>query len=202
MIAASPMIRLLFLIGLSSCLSLLAASPKAPSKVKQDSSWKRYVNDELGYCVNYPSRWLRGDAFDGSGMYFATGVKKFTRPLGEIDLGAVPMEEAEQLKAVPVTAVEYLANHLDGLKRFERAQKLEVFDQREVQMFGVPALIAKDRYLDPIDNSSWVDEIILAKHGDTLFRFEMECKADQLARFEPVFSYFVQTFKFDCNAKR
>jgi hypothetical protein len=177
-----------------ACASLLAwAGSSSPPKL--DTAWKKYVNKDVGYCVDYPSRWARGEAFDGAGMYFETGVKKFSRPLGEIDIGALPQQQSG-------AAGEYLQIHLQGLRKFERAERLEVLDTHEITLLDGPALFTKDRYFDPLDRAMWVDEIVLAKHGDLLFRLELVCRADQVARFEPVFSHFVNTFKFECNAKR
>ena len=188
--------RLLMLV-LWLSFSLSGGSLKTPSTRKLDSSWKRYGNKQLGYCVNFPSRWTRGEAFDGAGMYFATGVKKFSRPQGEIDVGAVPKPDVSESNLLPV---DYLQTHFENLKRFERAMRLQILDQRDTTLLGEPALFTKDRYFDPLENVIWLDEIVLAKHNDRLFRLELVCRADQIARFEPVFSHFVATFKFDCNA--
>ena len=174
--------------------SMNISGANAPSPpLRQDSSWKKYVNKDLGYCVSYPSRWRRGEAFDGAGMFFETGVKRFSKPLGEIDIGALPS---------PEDLGEIVRVHLEGLKKFERAEDMEVLERREMRLLDSPALFTKDRYFDPQDRDHWVDEILLAKHGGQLYRLELECRAEQLARFEPVFSRFVQSFKFDCNSKR
>ncbi len=186
------MFRRLRLIAFIGLLAVLCASgAKAPSTNRLDSAWKRYTNDDLGYCVSYPSRWLRGDAFDGAGMYFETGLKKFGRPEGEIDIGAF-----SDLKEV-----DYLQAHLEGLRKFERAEHLQVLDQREMPLFGEKALFTKDSYSDPLDDTEWIDEIVLVREGNMLYRLELECKKDQTVRFEPVFSHFVQSFRFDCNSK-
>ena len=191
--------RSLWTLGILASALLCATAAKAPSSNKLDAAWKRYGNKELGYCVNYPSRWQRGEAFDGAGMYFATGMKKFSRPLGEIDVGAV----LERPSAEPVLPpAEYLQIHLENLKKFERAAQLEVLEQKQMNLFGHPALFTKDRYFDPLDNRTWVDEIILARNQNRLYRLELECRADQVERFEAVFSHFVETFKFDCNFKQ
>jgi hypothetical protein len=34
--------------------------------------------------------------------------------------------------------------------------------------------------------------------NQALYTLELECRSDQLARFEPVFSHFVSTFDLDC----
>lgn len=181
--------RLLFLLG--SLTIVYAWGAKAPSTHRLDSAWKRYSNDDLGYCVSYPSRWLRGQAFDGAGMYFETGLKKYGRPAGEMDISAFSGLET----------VDYLQTHLEGLKKFERAKNLEVLDQRDMPLLGSTALFTKDSYSDPLDHTDWVDEIVLARDGQMLYRLELECRKDQIDRFEPLFVQFVQSFRFDCGSK-
>lgn len=164
---------------------------KVPSTRRLDSAWKKYSNENLGYCVDYPSRWRRGEAFDGAGMYFETGIKKLARPSGEMDIGGF-----SDLKPV-----EYLETHLEGLKKFERAEKLKVLEQREMPLLGSVALFTKDTYFDPQDHTNWVDELVLVRYSGTLYRLELECIADQVGRFEPLFAHFVQTFRVDCDSK-
>jgi hypothetical protein len=192
------------LVAVAVFLSLPAvpAFARSGDVPKQDAVWKKYSNKELGYCLSYPARWVRGEAFDGAGMYFETGVKKFSKPLGEIDIEAMSIRPSDPDAEKTSNPVEYFQVHLEGLKKFERAQQLEVLDKRLINLWGTSALFTKDRYYDPQDRATWVDEIVLAKHGEILFRLELECRADQLNRFEPVFSRFVNTFKFDCNAGR
>ena len=173
--------------------SLLGAVVYAGSTPKLDRSWKRYHNERWGYCVSYPSRWMSGDAFEGGGFFVETGMKKRSRPLGEIDIAAL---------SEPFTLLEDVQAHLDGLKKFERAEQMQVLEKREMQLLGQAALFTKDRYYDPQDRASWIDEIVFANRNQTLYRLELECRADQLVRFEPVFTYVVSTFQFDCSAKR
>jgi hypothetical protein len=135
---------------------------------------------------------MTGDAFDGSGFFVETGVKKRSRPLGEIDIAAL----SERF-----TLVDAVQAHLDGLKKFERAEQMQILEKREMQILGHAALFTKDRYYDPQDRASWIDEIVFANRNQTLYRFELECRADQLVRFEPVFTYVVSTFQFDCSSK-
>ena len=179
------------------CFQALVFAASAPHPSKQDSSWKTYSNKDLGYCISYPARWVRGEAFDGAGMYFETGVKKFSKPLGEIDVGPLSGIQPEGVSS----PVEYVQVHLDGLKKFERAQKLEVLEEHEINLVGSTALFTKDKYFDPQDRATWVDEIVLAKHGGRVFRLELACRADQLGRFEPVFTRFINSFQFECNRK-
>ncbi len=182
------------LVSCFAVLSLAGVFAHAGSTPKQDRAWKRYYNQQWGYCVSYPSRWVKEDAFEGAGIFVESGVKKYSKPLGEIDIGA--------RSAASVTLIDNVQAHLEGLKKFERAQKLELLDKREMQLFGSSALFTKDRYYDPLERASWVDEIVFASRGQTLYRLELECRADQLTRFEPVFTYLVSTFQFDCDKKR
>lgn len=179
-----------------------AASSKTVSPPKQDRAWKRYRNEQLGYCLSYPKRWLRGDAFDGTGFYVETGVKKYSKPLGEIDVGVLSPLSDNSPHTSAVSLVENLRLHLEGLKTFERAENMEVLEKRTLQFRDSPAIFTKDRYYDPQDRHTWIDEVIFVQHKDTLFRFELECSADQLARFESVFTLLLDSFQFECGAAR
>lgn len=124
-------------------------------------------------------------------MYFETGTKKYGRPSGEMDISAF-----SDLKPV-----EYLETHLEGLKKFERAENLQVLEQREMPLQGTVASFTKDTYFDPQDRTNWVEELVLAKHRGILYRLELECRADEVSRFEPLFEQFVQSFRVDCSSK-
>jgi hypothetical protein len=173
---------------------LEASDQKATSR--QDSSWKRYHNLKAAYCVSYPARWQRGDAFEGAGLFVEAGVKKRSRPTGEIDVALLPSAEPSQPR---LTLVDDLKVHLDGLKRFQRAQKLEILEQRQMNLVGSPALFSKNSYYDPMDRSSWIEEVVLVSHNEGLYRLELECRADQIDRFEKVFTTLLSTFQFDCG---
>lgn len=183
--------RLLLLSVLFSCFS----SPGASSR--QDAAWKHYQNRDPGYCVEFPARWVRGEVSEGAGMFFETGVKKFSRPLGEMDVSALSDDEMQG----NLSTVDYLQDHLEGLRKFERAERLEIVDKRETNLLNAPALFLKDSYYDPQDRATWVDEMLLARFKGRLYRLELECRADTLNRFEPVFSRFVGSFRFECNRK-
>ncbi|MBV9761391.1 MAG: hypothetical protein JO340_12565 [Acidobacteriaceae bacterium] len=188
-----------FGLGLVSMAVLCAA----PLIEKQDRTWKLYTNAQWGYCVSYPSRWLKGDAFDGAGIYVKTGLKKYSKALGEIDVGVLPDEAEPVARATPVSLVRHslvedLEMHFDGLKRFERAESIEILEKREMQIVGSSALFTKDRYYDPQERATWLEEIIFTHHNGALYRLELECRDDQLPRFEPVFQTFVRTFRFGC----
>ena len=125
-------------------------------------------------------------------MYFETGLRKFSMPIGEMDISASPS---------PDELTNIVDLHLQGLKKFERAQQVEVLERREVKFRDTAALLTKERYLDPQDKAKWVSELLLARHNKLLYRLELVCRDDQLDRFEAVFARFVNTFQFDCNVK-
>jgi len=74
-------------------------------------------------------------------------------------------------------------------------------EKRLLELSGNSALFTKDRYFDPQDATTWMDEILFVKRNDTLYRLELECRSDQVANFEPVFTHLVSTFEFDCAAQ-
>src|SRR5258708_3373071 len=119
--------------------SLLPAMVTAGGIPKQDRSWKRYYNPSFGYCVSYPSRWLRGEAFDGAGLFVKTGASRFSRPLGAIDFGVLESPPADA-RLAPINLVEDLRVHMAGLQKFERAERVEVLETRELQFRGHSAL--------------------------------------------------------------
>ena len=169
---------------------------------KLDSAWKRYHNPEWGYCVSYPSRWIKGDAFDGAGIFFESGPRKHTRPIGEIDIVAVASRADDSPRPRPASLTDDLETHLEGLRKFERAEQLEIVEQHSLNLRDASALFTKDRYYDPLDRGHWVDEIVFARRKSTLYRLEMECRADQLERFERVFTQMLQSFEFECQRGR
>lgn len=183
--------------SLFACVAASLGAPDAP--LKQDRTWKAYKNTQWNYCVSYPSRWHKGDAFDGAGIFIETGVKKYSRPVGAMDVGALPAPEPMLARAAPINFLDDFEVHLDGLKKFERAESLEILERREMQIVGSSALFTKDRYYDPQDRATWAEEIIFTRHKGTLYRLELECRNDQLSRFEPVFNVLVSTFRFDCE---
>lgn len=198
---ASPRLRYAALLCCFPLPLLMSGAQNVHSVPKLDRSWKTYRNVEWGYCVSYPSRWLRGDALDGAGLFVETGVKKFSKPVGEIDVIVFPEGTVvDHESPVPLTLVDSLKVHLDGLKKFERAEQVEVLESRPMQLLGISALFTKDRYHDPQDRSSWVDEIVFAKYKNRLYRLELTSQTDQLARFEPVFARVVSTFRFECGS--
>jgi hypothetical protein len=184
---------------------LAVATPPVPATTvrafKPETSWKLYRNKRWGYCVSYPSRWLKGEAFEGSGMFVETGLKKRSRPVAAIDIGASPNPPEDPAQATPISLIENFQLHVEGLKKFQRAERLEILEKRAMDLSGNSALFTKDRYFDPLDGATWVDEIVVVNRNETLYTLELECRSDQLARFEPVFSHFVTTFEFDCRRR-
>lgn len=174
---------------------------KTPSTPRQDRAWKSYQNAKWGYCVSYPSRWLKGDAFDGAGLFVETGEKRFSKPLGEIDVAALlsPNNDAHTQNA---DLSSDLDTHFEVLKRFERAERVEMLDQHGLEVLGNRAIFTKDRYYDPQERATWLEELVLISRADALFRLELECRADHAARFEPVFTRVLQTFRFDCSSSK
>jgi hypothetical protein len=192
-----PLVRSGFV---SACfaLSSLAASANAGSTLRQDAVWKRYFNSEAKYCVSYPARWYKADAFDGSGLYVTTGVKKHSRPTGEIDVAFFPDPYKSATHASAVSLKKDFQTHVEGLTKFERAERMQVLDQRPIEISGSLGLLTKDSYYDPQDRSTWIEEILFVHHKDQIYRVELECKADQVDRFEPVFSRLLSSLQFDC----
>ncbi len=178
--------------------SLLNAFLNVGTNEKQDRSWKRYRNSSLGYCVSYPARWAKGDAFDGAGLFVKTGESKFSRPSGSIDFGVLstPLKDA---RAVPVSLVQDLEDHLAGLQKFERAERMEFLEKREMNFQGHAALYTKNRYYDPQERASWVEEVVFVNRDGSLYRLELQCRAGEIKRFEPVFSHLLSTFQFGCR---
>lgn len=175
--------------------------PALPADISPDlaSSWKHYRNKQWGYCINYPSNWFKGDAFDGSGIFIKARVKKHARFLGEIDVSAILASPDNLNHSVPIKLTESLQTHLDGLRKFERAQELEILEQRPIELHDTAALFTKDRYFDPQDGKRWIDETVLVNRGQILYTLELVCRSEQVAHFEPVFTHFVGTFQPDCK---
>ena len=193
-----PAIRIRVFLVAFAFSPLIPLSLMGGSVPKQDSVWKRYLNTEWGYCVSYPARWHRGDAFEGSGIFVETGVKRGSSPVGEIDVAALHPETA----GPQLSLVDDLQVHLEGLRKFERAQHLEVLEQRPIDVAGLSALFTKERYYDPLERAQWMNEIVFMRRDGVLYRLELACRADQLSRFEPAFARFLGTFQFQCQPPR
>ncbi len=123
----------LFVVCLGVCW--IAAGAGRPA-FKRETSWRRYRNRQWQYCVSYPSRWLKGEAFEGAGIFVETGVKKHSRPVGEIDISALPNDRTRRRPSGPVSLAENFELHVEGLKRFQRAEHLEILEKRLVATIG------------------------------------------------------------------
>jgi hypothetical protein len=188
---ADPSFRLLAFFVFTCCISpdhILAGSAS-----KLDSAWRTYANKKLGYCVEYPSRWVRATAFEGEGIYFETGEKKFSLPIAEIDVSVLDDKILQ--------TEDYVRIHLEGLRKFERAEQVEILESRAIALPNAAGLLNKNRYFDPQDGKPWVDELVVAVHGQKLYRLELECRADRIGRFEPVFARVLKSFRLDCNER-
>lgn len=185
--------------GLAFSMMLVAGSTKHSSyDQKLDQAWKKYHNPEYGYCVSIPARWARGEAFEGAGLYVEAGAKKYSRPLGAIDFEAVAQSPLDA-KILPVTLADNLQDHLAGLQKFERAERMEMIDKHTIQLEGSNGLFAKHRYYDPQERATWMEEVLFVERETTVYRFELDCKADQIERFAPVFEHLLESVRFDCS---
>jgi hypothetical protein len=178
--------------------SLLAAWGHGNFEQKLDRSWKHYRNSEYGYCVSIPSRWVKGEAFEGAGLYVETGTKRFSRPVGAIDFEALS-SLPEDAHAIPLSLADSLQDHLTGLQKFERAERMEILEKREMNVQGSAGLFTKHRYYDPQERATWMEEVLFVNRHETVYRFELDCRSDQIERFAPVFEHLVGTVQFDCS---
>jgi hypothetical protein len=178
------------------------SSGKVAAVPKQDRSWKQYRNTRWGYCVNYPSRWARGDAYDGAGLFVKTGLTKYSAsPSGEIDVSVQTPPYSVKRSAV-LDLADSMQFHLEGIAKFQRAQQMEVMETRRMTLADSPALFTKDQYFDPLERAAWMEEVIFASRGDQLYRLELVCLAKDAKRFEPVFQQMVNSFSFNCTGTR
>jgi hypothetical protein len=146
--------------------------------------------------VDYPARWISGEALDGAGFFLKPGPNRHRTSLAEIDGTVFPDG------AAGTTLIEEARFHADDLRKFELAQQLRLLDQHDTLLFGSPALFTRDTYYDPQNHATMVDEIVFAVHAGMLFRLELASREDELSRFEPVFQHLVGSFRFDCPAHR
>jgi hypothetical protein len=183
-----------------SCLFLDISFAAAKPIPKQDRSWKPYRNAQAGYCLSYPGRWRRGEAFDGAGFYVATGVSRYSRPVGEIDVAV--FANPGEVHSADTSLSDDAQQHLQGLVTFERAEKMQVVERRSLQFLGSPAFLTKDSYYDPQGKEVWSDEVIFVEYEGRVFRLELECRKDQLDRFQQDFDRLLSSFRFSCSAER
>jgi len=168
------------------CLTQCALAGSLP---RADSSWKTYYNPQGHYCVDYLSRWVSGDAFEGAGFYLYPP----SRSLTEIDVAVVA--DRSETSTLP----EEVQVHWDGLTRFGLAERIQPLEQHDAQLSGRPALFTKNTYYDPQNHAMMVDEIILSMEAGRLYRLELSSGAEELKRSEPLFQRLVSSFQFDCQ---
>ena len=177
------------------------AVPGWTGSPSESGRWKIYYNSVGQYCISYPTRWIPAEAFEGAGLVLKPGMKMHATSVAEIDVEALPNARAQVNDTAGEILLHELEAHLDGLKMFERAERVKLLEKRDMQFFGAPALFVKDSYYDAQERTAWVDELILAHRAGQLFRLELTSLADALMRYEPVFTRFASTFQFDCPAR-
>lgn len=185
---------------LACFLAGLTIPTPAASVLRQDRAWKVYLNRELGYCVSYPSRWFKTLTYEGTGLAVTTGLKRHSPiPTGAIDVSALAAPDTH-----PASGSGDLDSDFDlqlaGLRKFVRAEQVEVLEKRAFVLGANPSLFVKIRYLDPRDRRVWVDEVIFANGQHLNYRLELEARADQLERFESIFTQFVNSFQMNCGS--
>jgi hypothetical protein len=195
--------KILWRTGVPFCAALFSfmAASLSASSLPANGPWKIYYNPLGQYCIDYPSRWQPAEAFEGAGLLLKPGIALHSKSPGEIDVEVLSDRRANANGEARAVLLKELQTHLDDLKKFERAENLEVLERRDILFFGSSALFVKDRYYDPQDRAVWVDEIIFINRGGTLYRLELTCRADELSRFEAVFTRLTSTFQFDCPAR-
>ena len=182
-----------------ACLAVFAygSQGRGADVPKEDRAWKRYANKEWGYCISYPRRWHRGQAFDGAGLYAAVNRKNSSLPIGALDVAAFADGPA-------VTRVGFHSDveaHLEGLRRFAHAQDTEILEQRAFPLSGTDGLFVKARYFDPVERSEWIEELVFARHNGVLYRLELQTQEQYLSRFEAVFARFAQSLALECRGR-
>ena len=125
-------------------------------------------------------------------------MQKFSRPVGAIDFEAIASAPGDARLLLPVNLADSLQDHLVGLQKFERAERMEILEKREMSVQGSAALFAKHKYYDPQERATWMEEVLFVNRNATVYRFELDCKSDQIERFAPVFEHLVGTVQFDC----
>jgi len=183
--------------------AMLAVSElgSAGSVLRQDRAWKVYLNRATGFCISYPSRWAKSETYDGSGLAVATGTKKHSPiPVGSMDVSALATPGV-QVRSATLALDEDFDVQMAGLKKFARAEQVDILERRRFTLAASPSLFVKIRYLDPRDRRLWIDEIIFARRDGLSYRLELETRADQLDRFESNFAQFVNSFQMDCGSR-
>jgi hypothetical protein len=118
-------------------------------------------------------------------------------PVGSMDVSALAIPGA-QLHPASLALDDDFDIQLAGLKKFARAEQVEVLEKRTLSLGASPSLFVKIRYLDPRDRRLWIDEVIFTRRQGLSYRLELEARADQVERFEANFTQFVNSFQMDC----
>ncbi len=189
-----PFSRLLFLVCSVLALSTAVGAQNQP---RQDRAWKHYVDKQAGYCISYPSRWIRGDRSE-NGLYFTTGVTRYSTPIALLDVSTTA-DDTSLSSAVPVSLTTDYQSHVEGLEKFIRVNGVQTLDQRKLTVGGQPALFTRAQYADPKEKSNWMEAIVLLHREHMLYRLELQSQARSWSRFEPVFQHFVDSFQTDCG---
>lgn len=189
--------RTLFPYALSWFLPVLVSAGSLP----ENHSWRIYYNPAGQYCVDYPSRWAPAEAFEGAGLLLIPSTGTSWESPGEIDVEAIADQGTSANGVAGQILLEEVRMHFDALKKFERAEQLELLEQRNIHFFGASGLFLKGRYYDPQDHAVWVNEIIFAYRASVIYRLQLTSGTDALGRFEAVFARFVNSFQFDCRAR-
>src|SRR5437764_3937533 len=135
-----------------ACVTLAVSdSGSAASALRQDRAWKVYLNRSTGFCISYPSRWAKSETYDGSGLAVATGMKRHSPiPVGSMDVSALAIP-GFQVRAAAMALDDDFDVQLAGLKKFARAEQVEIMERRTFTLAASPSLFVKIRYLDPRD---------------------------------------------------
>lgn len=104
-----------------------------------------------------------------------------------------------QIRTFAVTLDDDFDLQVTGLKKFARAEHIEILAKRAVSLGPNPSLFVKIRYLDPRDRRLWIDEVVFSRRESLTYRLELEARADQVQRFEANFTQFVNSFHMDCG---
>src|SRR6476620_4601059 len=130
---------------LTAAFALLAAANSSPagSVLRQHRAWKVYLNRTTGFCISYPSRWAKSETYDGSGLAVATGLKKHSPiPVGSMDVSALAFTGTKAL-SVSLALDDDFGLQLAGLRKFARAEQIDVLERRNVQLGMNPGLFVK-----------------------------------------------------------
>ena len=174
-----------------SCMAAKEGTPR------QDRAWKIYSDQQSGYCVSYPSRWVKSAGFQSSGLSVTTGVTRYGMPIASLDVSLIP-DEQPTLKTRAVSLAENYQDHLIGLRRYIKAEQIETLEEKPLAVSGLNALFTRARYYDPLEKSDWIEEIVFTRREGSTYRLELQTKADSWQRFRPIFQHFVDSFQLDC----